>query len=239
MIWKNLVRIYQPEELYFGLNLNFMVKEKKYTEKKFILLFILQNEKYLKYYKKFFQTTDINNFCIISSNKKIKADLAKIGIKVVTKQKCNVKNYEYIGIIKDTYFHNLEIPLAYENNWNHLKTNGFASQSYINGIVELFKKNQYIGLILIPPSILGEYFANYASKETIIPANENGCWIKRELLDWNIIEQDNFVQEYIIKIKEKNKMVGRIYNETEGSNFLSNQDYIIYQTYQNLRKNHI
>lgn len=239
MIWKNLVRIYKPEELYFGLNLNFIVKEKKNTEKTYVLLFILENERYLKYYQEFFKTTDIKHFYVISSNKKIKIELAKIGIEVISKQKCNIKKFEYIGIIKDTYFHNLEIPLAYENNWNALKTNGFNSQNYIYGLLELFAKNEHIGLFIMPPSVLGEYFDNYAHKETIIPANENGCWLKRELLDWSIIEQENFIQEYIKKINEENKMIGKILNEKEVENYLTNQDYIIYQTYQNLKKHHL
>ncbi len=239
LIWKNITRLYTPWEIYYGLNLNYIVQEKKVSSISYTILLILENEKYFSYYSDFILANDDLNIQVMTTNKKIKKELEKIKIKQTSKETFNWKNYQYIGIIKDDYFYNIPIPLVYENNWNAIKQNGFANLDYINGILDLFKRKVYLGMLILPVCYHGEYFSIHSKPETTIPANENACWIKSELFNWKLIEQKDFIQKYMKDLDNKNLVVAKIHNENEIDTQLTNSEYVIHKTFKQLKENHI
>lgn len=238
MIWKNILRLYSAEDIYYGLNLNYLIQERKESAKNYVILFLLEEEKYLQYFIKYLKESSIKSYEVITNNIKIKEKLEKEKINYIQKEEFDKNKYDYICIIKDNYTKKQEIPIVFENNINTLITNGLENEKYIYGVLDKFNENKYLGAFLMPASVNGGYFEDYSNKNNKIIANENGVWVSKDLFDWNITNSINFVKEYITRCTEKQKAIGKVYNYKEIPNILSNQEYIIKKTYQSLREHH-
>lgn len=232
MIWKNLIRLYKTEDLYYGLNLHYIVEEKKNTSKTWAIVFLLEEKKHLECYIDFFKNTNIQNIFVFTDNKKIKEKLKKENIEVNVKNSFVKEKYDYIGIIKDDCFIKQKISLAYKNNFTNFKVNGLDSQEYVNGIIAIFETNRHLNVLVLPQSVHSDYFGDIARSDCQISANANCCFIKSAIFDWNIVKQNDFVENFIKCAKRNNGVVGKIFNFKAISNILMNQEYILRETYK-------
>ncbi len=233
MIWKNLIRLYNTEDLYYGLNLNFIVEEQEKSSILYAIVIYLEEEKYLHFFMQFLKNTHIKNIFVFASNSKVQRKLENENIKVTAKKDFDSSKYQYIGIVKDKDLKRQKIFLVYEHYFAHFMLNALESQKYINGILKIFAENFYLGMLLLPESFHSDYFGEIAEMSNKIPCNYNSCFIKSNLFDWEIIEKDSFVSHYLEKAKYK-YIVGKIYNKKSIAKYLLNQEYIIKKTYETL-----
>ena len=236
MIYENLIRIYKPSEIYYGLNLNYLVKENKENNGKIGICLILEELNKLDLYIDLIKNKSLD-ISVFTTNDKILSILKENNIKVTPKEKFDFKKYEYLVIFKDFNDNKQLIPSAYQDNFYNSVSNGIGGSNYLNGVVDIFKSNKYLGLLLIPCNYHSSYFEELSDENVSINASSNLCIIKSELFNWDIISNPDFVKEYI-NYASKKCLVGKIYNEQELPNILSNQEYIIKKTYQSLRTHH-
>lgn len=232
LIWKNLIRLYKTEDLYYGLNLNYIVEEKKSTPENCVVVFLLEEEKYVEISIEFLKNTNIQNLFVLTNNKTIKEKLRKEGLSISTENDLDKGKYDYVGIVKDNSFIAQKISLAYENNFANIKANGLESQEYLNGIVDIFETNHQLGILLLPQSLHSDYFGNLAEEKYTISANPNCCFVKKEIMDWKKIWDVDFVQNTIDHAKKSEVIVGKIFNKKAIANILMNQEYILHETYK-------
>lgn len=232
LIWKNLIRLYKTEDLYYGLNLNYIVEEKKSTSKHCAVVFLLEEEKYVDYYIQFLKNTNLQNIFVFTNNKYIKEKLKTEKIEISSKKEFDKEKYDCIGIVKDTCIINQKVFLTYEKNFENFKVNGLDSQEYINGVLDIFETNPFLGVLFLPQSFHGNYFGDMAMQEHKISANPNCCFIKKEIFDWDKIEKKDFVQIFINCAKDSQVVVGKIFNLKAISNLLINQEYVLRETYK-------
>lgn len=237
MIYRNILRLYNPRDLYYGLNANYIVKEEKKTSKKYAILFHLENEKYVNYYVNFLKNTTLKNIFVMTLNSNIKKILDQNNITVVDKIKFDSKQFDYIGLVNDTYLKKQQIPTVFSDNFDGIISNGLASEEYINGILNIFEQNKYLGMLLLPASVHSDYFEDYSNENNSINANPNCCWIRSTLFDLDCYDDFDFVNKYINLCKGR-YFVGKIFNEKNLRDILTNYEYIIQNTYQSLRTHH-
>lgn len=238
MIWKNLIRLYQPIDLYYGLDLNYIVSEKKNITKEYAILFLLENEKYLSTFIQIIKELNVENVFVYTNNEQIKNRVEKENIKWVNEETFESKKYAYICIVRDDYLKKQQIPAVYENNFYLVKKNGFDTPEYINGVMDTFENNKHIGLLTLPASMHSNYFEDYSNANNRIIVNENACWIKSELFDWNIINEFGFIHKLISQLNAHKYIFGKITNKEEAQYTLTNQEYILKEMLTALKKDH-
>ena len=177
MIYKNLTRIYNANDLYYGLNLAYLVKESKndYLDK-VALVFFLNNEKYSDEYYLKLKRLNLKNVFIYTNNKTIEDKFKDYKINAPDKI---IKKYEYLFVANDFDETSIEIVSPYLNMIDNIFENGLKSSEYINGVVDIFENNKYISLLLLPECIHSEYYLNYVNNSDI-KYLKNACWIKSE-----------------------------------------------------------
>ncbi len=235
MIYENLIRLYNPNELYYGLNLNYIVKESKVSNNIGVCI-ILEEVKTIDLYIDYIKNSQID-IIVFTDKEEILKVLKDNKIKVYDKEKFNYKKYDYLVILKDSNHNKQRIPTVYNDNIINCFSNGIGNNNYLNGIGNIFKENKYLGLLLIPSNYHSSYFEELSDESAVISANNNLCIIKSELFNWELIDKSDFVKEYI-NYGAKKYLVGKIYNLEELPNILTNQEYIIKKTYQSLRTHH-
>lgn len=233
MIYQSIIRLYNTEDIYYNLNMYYIVKESN-NNKKVAVVLILEEEKYLEYYIDFLKKTKIKNIFVFTENKNIKKELENNKIKVSLKSEFDSTKYDYIGIINDFYKKYQQIKLPYKENLDIVINNGFESQNYINGITDIFLENKYIGLLVLPISYHSNYFTDIANKYDLINCNINACFIKSSIFSFDIVSKDYFVQELLKELKKHKLLVGKVINEKSVANTLINQEYTIKKTYHTL-----
>lgn len=238
LILNNLKRLYQPDDLYYGLNLNYILGESSIDAEKYCVFLLLENKSYLNEYISYFKNKDIKNIFIITSNDIVKSILEKNNIKYYSKEEINLEKYEYIGIIKDNFYLNQKIRSIYNFAILDALDNGIYSNEYISSIIHVFKENEDIGLLLLPNNVHSSYFDEMASKDNHILYSNNGIWIKKELFNWNVIDTYNWIDNIKANLKSNNMLYGKIYNEKFVNNVLANYEYIISNTCNSLKKYH-
>lgn len=232
MIWKNLIRLYNSEELYYGMNLNYIIEKQENKLKKYAIVFVLEEEKFLDFYISIFKNTALKSIFIFTKNKNIKSRLERENISVTLRKDFEPQDFDYIAVLKDQYLKTQKVPLVYETNLKSTLLNGMENQTYINGVIQTFEENPFLGELVLPQSLHGDYFGDITKKENGISANFNCCWIRSQLFDWDAIVQKDFVQAFIKKSQNHQMVVGKIYNPKGIQNTILNQEYILQKTYQ-------
>ena len=228
-IYKNLTRLYKPSELYYGLNLNYIVEEKKESSKSMAILLFLEEEKYIENYIHFLKSTDIKPIYVFTNKKKIFEKLSNENIKVTKKDEFKKEAYSYYCILKDKNYINSKINLVYETNFQSILKNALNSMEYLNGIYAIFEENPYLKMLVLPQNLHSDYFGAMADTNRFILANDNCFFIKKELLDWNAILNENFIVNWILNGKG---LVGKVYNKNAVNTLLINQEYALQKTYK-------
>lgn len=233
MIWKYIIRICKTEDIYFNLNLNYIIEEDK-ENKNYAIVLKLEEEKYIEYYVNLLKHPPFKNYFVFTNNKNIKNILETKKIKITSPKDFHPEKYDYIGVINDFYQKHQQINLAYEMNFNSFILNGFENQEYVNGVGKVFLNNPHIGALILPISYHSNYFADIANYFDIINCNCNACFIRSELFDLDTISEDYFVQKILNNLQNNNFVVGKIFNKKALSNILINQEYTIKETYRTL-----
>ena len=228
MIYKNLTRLYKPMELYYGLSLNYIVKEEAKSSKTCATLLFLEEEKYCELYLQFLKNTDIKPIYVFTNKKSIKEKLEQEKIKIEKIEEFSFQNYEYLCILKDTNIPSSKINLIYEMHINEIFQNALANQKYLNGVLSIFEDNPYIDMLVLPESMHSDYFGKFAEKQKIV-ANENCLFIKSSLFDKKKVVQKNYINT---SVENSKGLVGKVFNENQISNILMNQEYALQKTYQ-------
>ena len=227
LIWKNIIRLYKTEDIYYGLDLNFITEDsclKNEENSNYVVILNLNDESFLNNFLDLANILPKEKIKVISSNSKIISEFLKHSIGIIDKNSFNSADYDYICLINDAYLKKQKIPTVFENNLLNIAENGLKN---IESIINIFKNNKYIGLLLLPPNYHSTYFDELSDNSILIPANSNCCWIKSNLFSWEIFESYDFVKEYIKVIKKYNCTVGKIYNINNANYNLVNQEKII------------
>lgn len=223
MILKNISRLYNPIDIYYGLNMNYSITECT-KQKKYAILLFLEEDKYINLYVDFLKNTDIKNTYIFTNNKKILKYLKKENLDMLCNKSFDKNEFDYIGIIYDENYNNIEMPISYINNLNNIIVNGLYNNNYVNGIGDIFEKNPYLGLLILPSSFNNKYIADLS--KNYISYNQNGYFVKKELFDDIIFDSKNHIDDYLELINNKNLLFAKIYNQKELMNTISTQDYL-------------
>lgn len=78
-----------------------------------------------------------------------------------------VFQYKYFGFLHDKKAHDFEYPTVGEAFRELLWKNMIGSQQYINEVIDIFEKNEYIGLMVPPVVKHGTYFRYYSDFWTV------------------------------------------------------------------------
>ena len=227
LIWKNIIRLYKTEDIYYGLDLNFITEDsclKNEENSNYVVILNLNDESFLNNFLDLANILPKEKIKVISSNSKIISEFLKHSIGIIDKNSFNSADYDYICLINDAYLKKQKIPTVFENNLLNIAENGLKN---IESIINIFKNNKYVGLLLLPPNYYSTYFDELSDCNNVIPANNNCCWIKSELFSWKIFESYDFVKQHIKNIKNYGYVVGKIYSINTANYNLINQEKII------------
>ena len=112
------------------------------------------------------------------------------------------------------------------------------SNEYIYSVVETFEENEDLGLLLLPNNLHSNYFNEMASKNDDITYSNNGCWLKKELFDWNLLEECNWLETLRGNLKSHNLLFGKVYNQKCVNYNLINYEYALSSISNSLKKHH-
>ena len=248
LIYKNLLRIYSPVDLYHGLNLNFMIDEQNKSISKNCIVININDPKLidiLNYYINNIKKSDIK---LITESSLIKLDGAK-----------KVSNaYKYIYSIKDELIKNYDnvciinidkqaedIQERIDSDIIRILENSIKSDNYINGVSKVFNDNENIEALFMPCSFHNRHFKKLTRYEwreifysinlkniskilsmdysQFMVKNYKSVWMKSSLL--KSMPKDGLnIKQYIAILHEfvklDNMLVGKIYNKDFASNDL-------------------
>lgn len=238
LIMNNLKRLYSPNDLYYGLDLNYVLNESTIKKNNYCILLILQNVEYIYEFINYLKGKNINNLYIISENSAIKKILDAEKIKNYSNDDIDLSKYEYIGILKDSFYLNQKIRAVYNFAILNVLDNLLYSNEYIYSVVETFEENEDLGLLLLPNNLHSNYFDEMASKNDDITYSNNGCWLKKELFDWNLLEECNWLETLRGNLKSHNLLFGKVYNQKCVNYNLINYEYALSIISNSLKKHH-
>lgn len=224
-IWENIIRLYNPDDIYYGLNLNFILNNsKKIINDKYVILLKLNNETYVNDFISLLKEYEQLNIFVTTTNEKIRNKILDNNLKLVNENSFDKTKYDYICLVNDVYLKKQLIPTVFENNLLNIQENCFE---ICTQIINIFLKNKHIGLLLLPENYHSTYFDEMGDINISIPCNSNCCWIRSELFQWNFFEEYDFVIQYLKIIKDYKYIVGKVYNIKSASNNLINQENIL------------
>ncbi len=238
IIINNLKRLYSPNDLYYGLDLNYVLGESRTLRNNYCVLMFLENLEYVYEFINYLKAKELNNLYIISSNSEIKKILNEYKIKCFSQDEIDLNNYEYIGIFKDSYYLNQKIRAVY--NFAILDTldNLIYSNQYISSVISTFEDNKDLGLLLLPNSLHSNYFDEMASKNDNITYSNNGCWIRKKLFTWDFLEEYNWLETLRGSLKHHNLLFGKVYNQKCVNYNLINYEYALSSVSNSLKRHH-
>lgn len=240
MILKNLIRIYDPVDIYQGLNLNYIVSRTKEINNKSLIYISVSDIKTLELLKVYISDIKLHDVIIVTDSKEVN-DYDK-NIKLVNpveyvyiNRKKWIKKYDYICLLD--LKRNFEDKIIEIDDSNTLKIlqNAIENDSYINGVLNIFNQHEYLGALCLPASFHNKFFSNingYVWKKYIkiikengyhvnvqedkfIPHSNQGLWIHSYVL--NNLENKDFTLDELISIlpftlKKNNQCIGKVYH---------------------------
>ena len=227
LILKNLTRLYSAEELYYGLNMSYIIKEseKKHDNSYAIVLYI-EKYKYCDEYLNRFLALNLKNIFIYTKNDQIKEKFSNYNVNVDFE---NVKKYKYLFVINDFEENSVEIISPYLDLIQEIYEGGLKSKKYINGVIDFFEENKYISLALLPECLHSQYFYNILNENKKLQYLKNACWVKSEIFDKIESYDYVYIDELIQKVNNNNMLFAKIYDE-----FLASNRLVIYESINNM-----
>lgn len=241
MILKNLIRIYDPIDIYQGLNLNYIVSKTKETISRSLIYISVSDIKTLQLLKTYISNIKLHDVIIVTDSKEVN-DYDK-SIKLVNpvnyvfihREKW-IKKYNYICLLNLKRNFDDRIIEIDDSNILKILQNAIENDSYINGVLNIFDQHKYLGALYLPASFHNKFFSNisgYAWKKNIkvirenncginiredkfIPHSNQGLWIHSYVL--NNLENKDFTLNELISIlpftlKKNNQCIGKVYHD--------------------------
>lgn len=256
MIYKNIIRLYNPVDLYQSLNMNFIVSASKNKyDKKVLLLCNIANKKAYNIVKNNIESLNAVDIKLISNIYKYDKNIDYYdNFSNYLKSNKVISKYDYVCIVNiDSKTDNFSE--VYDSNNIRIIDNAIKNDEYINGVINIFEENSSLGILYLPESYHNKYIMNLTGKlledakmnvnnldiETDIKhiyKSLDGIWIKSDLLksiysDFIDIESFVAISEYIFS--GKNCLFGKIYNNEYIENDILSME-IIYNSYINSDK---
>lgn len=210
MIYKNILRLYEPRDLYQALNMNYIVSEKEDKKAKKLIIANINDEKSYELGKLYFNNIKKCDIKLYTENKKIinkeieyTNNLYK---KIIDTRNDLIKKYDYICLL-DLKADDNSFQEVNDSNVIRVLDNSIKSDEYINGIVDIFE-NEIVNILYLPESFHNKNIKNlsgYNRMKNIEKINKrlsiklpidttfvksfDGLWIKSNVLN-NIKEYD-------------------------------------------------
>ncbi len=238
-ILKNLVRMYDPIDIYQGLNLNYSICKIEAEMKKSLIYIVVSDCKTLQLLKEYTNQIKKHDVIIVTDSLDVsKCDerIKRVNpIDYLYKEKKNwIQKYDYVCLLNLQRNYKDEIIEIDDSNIVKTIENAIESDAYINGVIHTFEQNKYIGSFYLPASFHNEFFSNMsgytwnhyvklieengyhisAKKNKFIPHNHQGLWIRTQVL--NNIEEKSFTFDELLALlpftlKKNNQCFGKLY----------------------------
>lgn len=234
MIYKNILRLYEPRDLYQALNMNYIVSEKEDKKAKKLIIANINDEKSYELGKLYFNNIKKCDIKLYTENKNIinkeieyTNNLYK---KIIDTRNDLIKKYDYICLL-DLKADDNSFQEVNDSNVIRVLDNSIKSDEYINGVVDIFE-NEIVNILYLPESFHNKNIKNlsgYNRMKNIEKINKrlsiklpidttfvksfDGLWIKSNVL--------NNIKEYDISYYELlsffdifcNDLFGKIYSD--------------------------
>ncbi len=234
MIYKNIIRLYKPEQLYQTMNMNYIIREEKTeTNKKYFILAFIEDEKSLdivKYYLSRLNNVDYELISTKVNNKEVK-HIDNFASYFEKNKKHFMNKYDYMCLL-DLKGKNKNFQEVVDSNLIRVLENSIYSNKYINTLIDKMENNN-IGIAYLPESVHNKYIMNITGKifkdiknylyesnqdkaHNIIIRSYEGIWINTQLF------KNNSLKKYTMKdliflsdnmLEKSNMLLCKIYNE--------------------------
>jgi len=243
-IFKNLIRLYNPIDLYQGLGLNYIVTEQKKNNKNCLIYMHISDCKTFRLLDRYLSKIEEHDVILVTENKEIheldaKVKLVDASAYLFKHKEEWMKKYDYVCLLELKRVYPNDIIEIDDSNLIRMIENACATDAYINGISQIFNQNPYIGALYLPESFHNKYFSNlnghlwkknlemieknscYDSIHKFVPNSNQGIWVHSEALS-NIENKDLSLEEIIVllpfTLKKNLKCFGKVYR----SNYVAN-----------------
>lgn len=210
MIYKNILRLYEPRDLYQALNMNYIVSEKEDKKAKKLIIANINDEKSYELGKLYFNNIKKCDIKLYTENKNIinkeieyTNNLYK---KIIDTRNDLIKKYDYICLL-DLKADDNSFQEVNDSNVIRVLDNSIKSDEYINGVVDIFE-NEIVNILYLPESFHNKNIKNLSGYnrlkniekinkrlsiklpiDTTFVKSFDGLWIKSNVLN-NIKEYD-------------------------------------------------
>lgn len=235
MIYKNIIRLYEPYDIYQSLNLNYIVEKLEKNKKaKSLVIANIKDENAYNLSSLYFNNIKNSDITLYTENKEL-SDKYNINYtdnlynNLMSKKDELIKKYDYICLLnlKDE---NTSFQEIVDSNIIRTLENTVNSDSFINGVIDIFENN-IINILFTPESFHNKNIMNItgSTKKNIIKKlnerlNKNiktnkliksfdGIWIRSDVL--NNIKEENITYEEMLSLFEifdKGDIYGKMYN---------------------------
>lgn len=264
LILKNLIRLYDPIDIYYGLNLNFINKGFSGNKEKYLIYVYVSDVKAFNLLETYINKIKNHDVVVVSNDMEVSNLNKKIVFAdpvsyLLKNRKKWLKKYKYICLanIKRT-FDNKIIEIDDSNIIKFLE-NSINNDNYINGVGKLFEENKYIGALYLPVSFHNGYFSDMGgytwnknikmlkensynvdlNKDKFIDHNNIGIWIDSEALN-NVqnfsLSFGELIEVLPYTLKMNNKCIGKLYNEDYIANDTVCMEKIIFKMLGSVQK---
>ena len=236
MIYKNIIRLYSPYDIYQSLNLNYIVEKlDKNKKSKNLIIANIKDENAYDLSSLYFNNINNSDINLYTENKELADKFKNITYtdnlyqNIMNTKEELINKYDYICLLnlKDE---NTSFQEIVDSNIIRTLENTINSDSFINGVIDIFENN-IIDILFTPESFHNKNIMNItgANKKNIIKKlnerlNKNiktnkliksfdGIWIRSKVL--NNINEENITYEELLSLFEIfdcNDIYGKMYN---------------------------
>ena len=256
MIFKNILRLYKPFDIYQSLNMNYVVKEtnKKY-DRKLIIANVCDKDSY-NISKDYFDNIKECEIKLYTENKSLSKNLNIEFVNnlynyILDSKDTLVKKYDYICLLNlnDTVNCFQEVV---DSKLIRLLDNTIKSDRYINGVIDVFN-NSFTSLLFTPYTIHNKNIMNLTGRNKFMILSNveernnirfninnlvksfDGLWIKSNVLN-NVKRLDASYYEFIslFELFDDIDFFGKIYScDTIEGDIISLETVYNYVSYSN------
>ena len=235
MIYKNVVRLYKPFDLYKGMGLNYITKPSSKSNGNKLIIAEITDEKSYEISKRYFDNIKDSKVVLVTEDKalseKINVDYNENIFKYLLSERENIINkYDYVCLLtlKDDIDNFQEV---IDSNNIRILDNSIASDEYINGITDILEENM-MDVLFLPESVHNKNVMNLSGRykykvikevdkknNTDLELNNfnklpYGVWLKSKSLN-NIDNLDITFNELIAiyELLDNKSLFGKVYND--------------------------
>lgn len=264
LILKNLIRLYDPIDIYYGLNLNFINKGFSGNKEKYLIYVYVSDVKAFNLLETYINKIKNHDVVVVSNDMEVSNLNKKIVFAdpvsyLLKNRKKWLKKYKYICLANIKRKFDSKIIEIDDSNIIKFLENSINNDNYINGVGKLFEENKYIGALYLPVSFHNGYFSDMGgytwnknikmlkensynvdlNKDKFIDHNNIGIWIDSEALN-NVqnfsLSFGELIEVLPYTLKMNNKCIGKLYNEDYIANDTVCMEKIIFKMLGSVQK---